>query len=524
MNGDRDHQRLIATLRKRLAEESGEAVTLIETHISSLLLVGNLAYKFKKPVNLGFLDFSTLKRRLHCCLEEVRLNRRLAPDLYLGVVTINGEPDAPVIEGEGAVLEYAVKMSRFDEGALLSRHPELINATLVDRLAEQLAVFHAAVAPGDPAQPYGEPALVLRSMLQNFEQIRSLRPELANQRFLHLEQWTTARYQRLLPLLVARREAGFVRECHGDLHLGNIVLDRGAPLLFDAIEFNPQLRWIDTFSELAFLLMDMEERGHIRLSYRLLDHYLSLSGDYQGLQLLRFYQVYRAMVRAKVSAIALSQHPVNGPQNPALDQYRAYLQQAAGYTREAPPVLLITHGFSASGKSSVTRELLQRLPAIRLRSDVERKRLAGLAADAKSGSTTARGIYRSAFTERTYRRLAELSELLLRSGLSVIVDATFLRRGHRARFETLAHRLGVAYGILDFTLPLEELKRRLSRRIALGDGVSEADSVVLHAQIELDEPLLPDELALRVRAEDGLQFPQRLAAEVCKLRPLAPGG
>jgi hypothetical protein len=517
MHADQNHSLLIARLRQSLAVESGEAVALIETHISSLLLTGPFVYKLKKPVNLGFLDFSTLERRHFCCLEEVRLNRRFAPDLYLDVVTISGTPEHPVVDGEGEVLDYAVKMARFHDDALLSRHPELIDGRLVDRLAEQLAAFHAAIAPGDPAQPYGEPGLVLQSMLQNFEQIRKLQPALVDERFLRLERWTRQRYQGLLPLLKMRREAGFVRECHGDLHLGNIVLEQGEPLLFDGIEFNPQLRWIDTFSELAFLLMDMEEKGHGHLSFRLLDHYLSLTGDYEGLQLLRFYQVYRAMVRAKVAVIAFSQHPAGMSEEAAMGEIDAYLQQAAGYTRVVPSILVITHGFSASGKSTVTRELLQQLPAIRLRSDVERKRLAGLQADAKSGSAIGAGIYRSEFSERTYRRLSGLAGLLLNSGFSVIVDATFLRRWQRALFEMLARRLSVAYVILDFVLSRDELERRVLSREAQGERVSEADLSVLRGQFKLAEPLLPGEPVLRVPAEDGLLCPERLVAEIRQL-------
>ncbi|MGB4335964.1 MAG: phosphotransferase, partial [Chromatiaceae bacterium] len=278
----------------------------LETHISHVFLAGDFAYKIKKPVNLGFLDFSTCERRHFFCQEELRLNARLAPHLYLEVVPVTGTPEAPQLGGAGQTLEYAVKMRRFDQTGLLSARP--LEGDLPERVAERVAAFHAAIPAVGEDQAFGTPEAVLVPMLANFEAIRSRSQDTAIlNRLVLLEAWTRNRHAELVPILRQRRAEGFVRECHGDMHRGNIALDEGEILIFDGIEFNPALRWIDVQSELAFLLMDLEEAGELGPARRLLNRYLELTGDYAGLRVLNFYQVYRALVRAKVRAIRLSQ-------------------------------------------------------------------------------------------------------------------------------------------------------------------------------------------------------------------------
>ena len=347
----------------------------IETHISHVFLVGDFAYKLKKPIDLGFLDFSTLERRRFCCEEEIRLNRRLAPALYLGVVPVTGTPERPRIGGTGPVLEWAVHMGRFAQEALLTRCA--LTPELIDRIAEGVAAFHRQVPRADPASPFGTPAAVLAPMLENLRQVRDrvVDPDLIT-RLDRLTAWTRARWQALTPVIEQRRAGGWVRECHGDLHRGNIALVDGEPLFFDAIEFNPSLRWIDTASELAFLIMDLEEAGEPALANQLLNRYLELGGDFGALAVLDFYKVYRAMVRAKVLAIRLRQADLDGAEA-AADRLAGvgYLSLAESYTRIRRPRLLIACGLSGSGKTRLARELLQVLPIIHVRSDVERKRL-----------------------------------------------------------------------------------------------------------------------------------------------------
>jgi len=501
------HSRLVANLQQVLQTRESN-VELIETHISSVLLAGDFAYKIKKPLDLGFLDFSTLARRRLLCQEEVRLNGRLAPDIYLDVVTITGSIADPAIGGAGEALEYAVRMRRFSQQGLLSSHPEALTPEVVDAIVSQLTGFHGTIARVPADQPYGSPGEVLQPMLQNFRQIDSL-PGSRGQRSLleELEDWTLKRFEALKPLIARRKSKGFVRECHGDLHLGNIALEDGRPILFDGIEFNPSLRWIDTMSELAFLLMDMEEKGRSPSAQRLLNGYMESSGDYQGLDLLRFYQVYRAMVRAKVSAIRRHQEEPGADEWKQLGkEFSAYLSKARDYTRKGSPVLLITHGLSGSGKSTLAAELVEALPALRLRSDVERKRLLGLAPETRTGSRPGGGIYTVDLTRKTYAQLLELAEGILRSGFSVVVDATFLKAGQRRPFQELARRQRVPFLILDLQVAVKELRARVVKRQAEGRDPSEAGLKVLEAQLTGVEQLTPAEqrMSLVLTPEQGM--------------------
>ncbi len=283
------------------------------------------------------LDFSTLERRRHFCQEEVRLNRRLAPATYLGVVAVTGTAAAPLLEGKGEAIEYVVKMRRFPDGGLLSQHADTLNGEIAETIAVHLERFHSGIGIAGAGVAYGEPGLLIQPMRENFELVDQLPADGAVlERSARLARWTEASCQRLNDSLLKRKEEGFIRECHGDLHLGNMTLVDGEVLIFDGIEFSPQLRWIDTMSEIAFLTMDLEERGRADLSGRLLNRYLELTGDYAGLVVLRFYQVYRAMVRAKVSAIRLGQEGVKERERQqVMVDFNTYLGLAEGYTRSA---------------------------------------------------------------------------------------------------------------------------------------------------------------------------------------------
>ncbi len=491
-----NHIRLIQSLQNPAVWPEGRGPDqVIETHISTVLLVGDYAYKIKKPLNLGFLDFSTLERRHHFCLEEVRLNGRLAPDIYIDVIPIAGTLEAPQPFGKGAAIAYAVRMRRFDQAGLLSEHPQLLTVEQVERLAEQLVLFHGAIEVADPGTAFGNPDIVALPMRENFVQLRSL---LEDQTLLEsvqqIEQWTEEQVVRLAPHLQERKAAGFIRECHGDLHLGNIALENGKPLIFDGIEFNPNLRWIDVISELAFLLMDLDEKGLQSSAQRLLNRYLELSGDYAALPLLRFYQVYRATVRAKVTAIRLTQEGLEPVVHRQLQEDLInYLELATDYTRTKETGLMITHGLSGSGKSTHTQDCLEALPAIRVRSDIERRRLAGLAPSQSSGSDTGSGIYQAEFSIKTYQRLQELSALIVRAGWVAIVDATFLRRTDRESFRLLADEMNVPFVILVFEVPEEVLRKRVLRRQEQGQDPSEATLEVLEKQLKTVQPLSIEE-------------------------------
>jgi hypothetical protein len=481
------YPRLIAGLLQpqaypQRAGATAAPVDHIETHISHVFLSGDHAYKLKKVIDLGFLDYSTLERRHFCCEEEVRLNRRLSPDLYRGVVAITGSPEQPRMGGDGPVLEYAVDMGRFAQDTLLTR--VTLTPDLIDRIATRVAVFHEQIPRADPLGPFGTPTAVLSPMLENLQQVRArIHDPAVADRLDRLRTWTLERWQTLTPAIVHRLETGRVRECHGDLHRANIALAHGEPLFFDGIEFNPGLRWIDTASELAFLIMDLEEAGTPGLAGRLLNQYLEHTGDFGALEVLDLYKVYRAMVRAKVLAIRLDQADLTAAERATerCDCAR-YLGLAESYTLTRRPRLLIACGLSGSGKSTLARRLSESLPMIHLRSDVERKRLFGLPGETRSDAGRGAGIYFPQATAWTYLRLQCLAGGILACGYDVVVDATFLTRAGRATFQNLARRWEAGFAIIALMAPLGLLRTRVAQRLAAGSDASEASIAVLEQQ------------------------------------------
>jgi len=472
-------------------------IRLLETHISWVLLTGDYAYKIKKPVNLGFLDFSTLGMRGHYCEEELRLNRRFAPELYLEVVTVRGTPAAPHIGGEGPLLDYAVKMREFPQDALASQMLEhgTFGAAEVDALAALVADFHEGAAAAGPLDRLGAPETIIAAALQNFYEIMP-RLQLARNKEAAqvLRVWTEREGEARHGEFVARKRAGRVRECHGDLHLGNMVVTGGHPLPFDCIEFNDELRWIDVLSEVAFIVMDLHDRRRPDLAWRFLNRYLEASGDYEGLAVLRYYLVYRALVRAKVHLIR-SQQPglLKSDKSRLQTAFHGYLRLASQLSRAGGIALLITHGLSGSGKTTATQALIEHIGAVRVRSDVERKRLHGLKPLERSGSGRDSGIYTPAATEATYERLAAAAEMTISAGYPAVVDAAFLKHAERSRLHEIARRRGVPFIVLDFDAPEKLLRERVAQRAAAGSDASEADLSILERQIQSREALVPDE-------------------------------
>jgi aminoglycoside phosphotransferase family enzyme/predicted kinase len=509
-----------AVCRPALHGNPQGGVRLVETHISWVIVAGDHAYKIKKPVNFGFLDFSTLDLRHRCCEDELRLNRRLAPFLYLGVVAITGEAGDIGFDGPGPVIEYAVKLRRFDESCLADRllAQNRLTPAQIDRLAQTLADFHGGCARAGPDDTRGSPATLLAAAEHNFGPLLRLCGQLdataktdgtgfsrapgadgegggltALMRLNRLLSWTRAEFQRLEGVFVSRKQDGFVRECHGDLHTGNLVLIGGELIPFDCIEFSEDLRWIDCISEIAFIFMDIAQRGRGDLAWRLINRYMELSGDYAGLEVFDFYRVYRALVRAKVAALSFEQAREPGKRAVWQTQCLHYLDYA-GQARKQTQALVLTRGFSGSGKSSVAKALAERLPAIRIASDRERKRLAGLDALERSESALEEGIYSAAMTGQTYALLLKQAERLLRCGFNVILDATYLDAANRLPCRALAGRLGVRFLILDFHAPAAVLSARIAARLRRGGDPSEAGPEVLAMQAARADPLAADEI------------------------------
>ncbi len=498
-----------ALLKTSCFDHPAEQRELIETHISWVILAGDYAYKIKKPVDLGFLDFSTLEKRRVCCEEELRLNRRLAEEIYLSVIAIGGSPESPLLGADANVIEYAVKMRRFPQEAQLDRVLQRgeLDAYKIDAFARMAAEFHATATSAESASEFGTPEQVWHPIAENFAQIREhlsggeWEDQLAN-----LEQWSRERYQVLLPLLQQRKQQGFIRECHGDLHLRNLAWIDGRAMAFDCIEFNPSLRWIDVISDIAFLVMDLRERGEPQLAQRFLNNYLEISGDYTGLPLLPFYMLYRAMVRTKVAAIRAGQKNIpKTERGVAVEEFTAYLEFAKHCIEKKQQLMLVTRGLSASGKSKHSSMLLEWMGAIRIRSDVERKRLYGLSADESGKAAPGEGIYSTEAGKKTYERLAELAVVVLDSGYPVIIDAVCGKREQRDRFYRLAENLEIPILIIEFQAPAEELRKRIGRRKG---GVSDADLSVLEHQLEHWQSLQKDEEKYLLLVDTAGPLPQ----------------
>ena len=487
--------------------------SLIETHISWVLLTGQFAYKRKKPVDLGFVDFTDPALRRRYCHEELRLNRRLAPTVYLDVWAITGSEDRPVLAPDtspdqpapAGAFDYLVRMRQFRQEDLLDRLQErqALRADHVDDLAGIIAAFHLAGEPGDTVSACGRPQSILDWAVQNFDQSEPLVTGDTAAASLHrLRCWTRDAFDRLAGKFSDRKAQGFVRDCHGDLHLGNIALVDDEITVFDCIEFNRELRVIDVISEVAFLYMDLLSRNEWALGWRFLDRYLAATGDYAGLDLLLFYAVYRAMVRAKVELIRLRQENGDDPEAERLSaHFRSHLTLAEQLSAKRLPRLMLTRGFSGSGKSTLASKLLEGCGAIRLRSDIERKRLFGLPRDHQGRSLPGEGIYSVHAGQRTYEHLAGLAQSVLDAGYPVIVDATFLKSEQRQAFRVLAERCGVPFHILDLTADREVLVRRIRHRLEKGRDPSEADVRVLERQLASAEPLTGPESAFSITVD-----------------------
>ena len=520
--------RLVSALRDAIVSVAGgKRAALIETHISYVLLTGQFAYKIKKAVGLGFLDFRTLAARRFYCQEELRLNRRFAPELYLDVIAITGSVEAPALGGNGAVIEYAVKMREFPQDALASRAlvRDEVSASDIDALAAKVAAFHRAACVASIGGPFGAPASVLRIALQNFTQIRAVLDTAAEIADLDaLAGWTAREYAACAAALVRRRDDGFVRECHGDLHLGNIARIDGELTLFDCIEFNVEMRWIDVMSEVAFTMMDLQDRGRAEFAHRFLNDYLEISGDYDGLSVLRFYLVYRAMVRGKIVLLRAAQLEPGDAKAAALIEYRGYLNLAKRYAQPSRSAIVITHGLAGSGKTTLSQVLLEMIGAVRIRTDVERKRLHGLVATARDRAGIDAGVYAPEATREAYRRALELARGATAAGYVVIVDAAFLSHWQRQLFRDLATKLGLPFVIVTFVANEATLRQRIVRRLHDASDASDADLAVLEHQLQTQERLAPDELVDTVAydAEAALDEAQSRARWQAVLDRLAP--
>jgi len=523
---DSDRFRIDALVDVAAFPHSVTKLELRETHISWIVLTGPFAYKIKKPVRYDFVDASTLDRRKFLCEEEVRLNRRFAPDLYLDVVPIVRESGRLRVGGRGEPLEFAVKMLQFDASQELAvlLDGRAVTPDDMRSIAAHLADAHLRAAVAPAAGPFGTLEKIRAPMLDNFSLLRSHLHGADELRQLdELARWTADTLERLELAVRSRQQSGMVRECHGDLHARNIVRWRQRWLPFDCLEFDPDLRWIDVISDAAFLFMDLVSRHRTDLACGFLSRYLEETGDYAGLPLLPMYAAYFALVRAKVDALGVE--TARPDERVALEaRLGERLAAARRFMATGPASLVIMHGVSASGKSWLSERLVPEIQAVRIRSDLERKRLAGVAPLAQRVDGVGEGDYTAAADQRTYQRLLECAGSALEGGCNVIIDATFLEQARRDLFRALARQRHCCFLIVSCTADATTLETRIELRARGGVDPSEADRAVLDHQLRSRQPLsddeLPDALPIdtrRLASVDAgvLAVKSRLAASGC---------
>jgi aminoglycoside phosphotransferase family enzyme/predicted kinase len=471
---------------KQAFQVAQDQIRLIQTHISWVVLAGQYAYKLKKPVAFPFLDYGALQKRQQFCIKEMERNKSWAGSLYIDIVGLHGEQGEVVLGEPTAEVEWCLRMHRFDQADCLLKKAELgkIPSAWIDDLAQHLVSAHsvASVAASDTLWGTTE------SLSLQLEQCCLDIEAAARKMDVEIDVKATdgrlqARLKKIESIMQRRKQLGFIRECHGDLHLGNVIRWQGHTVGFDAIEFNPDFYWIDVWNDVAFTIMDLDWHGQADNASRLMNAYAEGCGDYGGLELLSVFTSYRALVRARIAALRVQQSSVQSEvARGSLQEMRGYIELAQGYLQKVSPKLWITHGVSGSGKSMGSERCVEEHRAIRIRTDVERKRLAGI--DRFTVGDAA--IYSGEFTRATYERCIELARVVITAGYSVVVDGTFLKRWQRDLAYGLANELAVEFEILDFDAPVEILRQRIMKRAA---DPSDATLEVLERQLADREEL-----------------------------------
>ncbi|MEA5583439.1 AAA family ATPase [Nodularia harveyana UHCC-0300] len=470
--------------------EVTEPIQLIQTHISYVLLTGDYAYKLKKAVNFGFLDFSTLEKRKHFCHEELRLNQRGAAELYLEVLPVTVANEQYQLGGTGKPVEYALKMRQFPQELLFSTLFEegKLNEIHLEDLGKIVAEYHAKSASNDYIRSFGEVPQVRAAIDENYQQTdKYIGGPQTQKQFQETKKYTDSFFVERPELFTSRITNNYIRECHGDLHLRNIALWNDKITLFDCIEFNEPFRFVDVMYDVAFTVMDLEARQSPDLANAFLNTYVEQTGDWEGLQVLPLYLSRQAYVRAKVTSFLL-----DDPSVPAIAKEEAtktaaeYYKQACDYTQPKQGKLILMSGISGSGKSTTAKYLARQLQAIQIRSDAVRKHLGGIALEERGGDD----LYTAEMTEKTYARLLSLGIMLARQGFNVILDAKYDKRHLRQEAIAQGEKYQLPLQIIYCTAPLEVVQERLAKR--MGD-IADATVDLLPSQLQQAEAFTPEE-------------------------------
>ncbi len=476
-----------------------DRITMLQTHAAWVFLTGEFAYKLKKPVDFGFLDFSTLAKRQYFCAEELRLNQRLAADLYLEVLPISEDSNGCFSLGDSNnICDYCLKMRQFPQSDLLGERLQknCFHPQWMDALAENIACFHAQSGASADARHYGQKNILQQHIHASLDvAAQHLDRVIGKSALQELRQRSKMQIEQHAKLFGKRIAAGRIRDCHGDLHLGNIALLHGQPLVFDCIEFNAEYRIIDTLNDAAFLIMDCQARGHPELAFRFLSRYLEFSGDYAGIPLLPLFLCYRAGVRGKVACLLADDADIEKSERQnKLDEAAHYFALAGKCLEKEKPHLFAIGGLSGSGKSHLALQACGIETAVIIRSDATRKRIAKQHPDTP--------LYSDMMSEYTYQSMFTSAKQLIEAGFSVILDATFLKYEYRQQARHIAAQTGVNFSMFWLDVPEKTLRRNIARRASKENDISDADLAVLTRQLA----------TYQRPQEDGIQFLSSAAA------------
>jgi len=489
-----------ALQRPEAYPHEAQHIELVETHISCVFIAGPRTYKLKKAVNFGFLDFSSLEKRRQYCHQEVRLNRRLAEPIYEGILCVTEDRIGRVrLQAEAAtdpdlIVDYAVVMRTVPREALLEHRLKSGQVSQADlrSLASRLVEFHTEAASGPAIDQGGQPATIRGNIEENFEQTRKdIDISLSQRQYTLLKHYSLSFLQDQAPLFKRRIAERRIREGHGDLRADHVCFLDGSVYVLDCIEFNERFRYIDTACDVAFLAMDLDFRGYPGAADTFVQAYLELAGDEDMRTLLPFYQCYYAYARGKVEDLRLRDRHLDGREHQKLlHQAEEHFGLALAYAaRPAKPWLLVMCGLSGTGKSRLAFDLARTIRCEVLQSDEIRKRLYGLAPEAKPSKASAEDIYSEDATRKTYDRLFDQAEDALEAGSTVILDATFQRSRDRLRAKAMAESRGASFLLLECRSPETVVRQRLQRRAQEPGEVSDADLSVYRLQTEQFEPV-----------------------------------
>jgi len=479
-----------ALLKSKAYPETTGKIELAQTQMSFVFLTSEFVYKVKKAVDLGYLDYTTLEKRRFFCQKEIELNRRLCPEIYLGVVPVTRDRGAIRIGGRGEVIEYAVKMRRLPQKAMMDvlLANDGVSVEMITGVAQKLAAFHKEAETNAEISAFGEIKTITRNTDENFDQTEKyIGRTISKDSYRHVKNFTNSFVEESAPLFNRRIKEGRIRDCHGDLHAAHICFSDGI-CIYDCIEFNDRFRYCDIASEIAFLAMDLDHYGRADLSRSLVKAYVNESGDKELLELLGFYKGYRAYVRGKVESFKLDDPYISkGGKEKTLEIAASYFDLARAYTR-AKPVLFITVGLVGTGKSTLSKALAGRLGLAVISSDITRKQLAGVPLTEHRFEGFDGGIYSAELSRKTYDKMFSGAGDILSDGGSVILDASFIKAEERLKAKRLAEETGADFFIIECRLDEENIKKRLAWRLKRG-SISDGRWEIYRPQKEAFDPV-----------------------------------